>query len=180
MEAIQTNQNPMVFAGLGGNVYEWVKSVTKRIDTYSEAGLEQKIKDLKRNDPDEKYPSAMRLLREALYNKRQIWGVVETIKIVCASEFGIPYRDIDIKTKKREVVQARQVAHFICRNRTKLSLSEIGIRCGQKDHATVLFSYKTVKNLYQTDRNYRDVVNRILLRLDAEKLKEELLKQPKI
>ena len=56
-------------------------------------------------------------------------------------------KDITIKTRKREVVEARQIAHDTAKNKTSLSLAAIGWQIGRKDHATVLHSLKVVKNL---------------------------------
>ena len=58
-------------------------------------------------------------------------------KIVC-DYFGIPVDRISSKTRKREVVQARQLAMYFSKKLTKSSLASIGLQCGNKDHATVL------------------------------------------
>ena len=74
---------------------------------------------------------------------------------------------IDIKTRKREVVEARQIAMYVIKCRTKLSFAEIGGLCGGKDHATVLHSIKTVKNVCDTDRafNHKVIAIRDIIRL---------------
>ena len=65
------------------------------------------------------------------------------------------------KTRKREIVQARQLAMFFCKQLTKNSLANIGIHCGNKDHATVLHACKTVNNLIDTDKQFKAYVNDI-------------------
>ena len=62
------------------------------------------------------------------------------------------------KTRKREVVQARQIAMFYAKNMTKASLATIGAQCGGKDHATVLHAYRTVNNLIETDKQFRGYI----------------------
>jgi chromosomal replication initiation ATPase DnaA len=55
--------------------------------------------------------------------------------------------NISEKTRRREVVEARQIAMYAIKYRTRLSLAQIGAICGGKDHATVLHACKTVQNL---------------------------------
>jgi len=65
------------------------------------------------------------------------------------------------KTRKREIVQARQVAMYFSKNLTKSSLATIGAQIGGKDHATVLHACKTVNNLIDTDKRFRTQITEI-------------------
>ena len=65
------------------------------------------------------------------------------------------------KTRKREIVQARQIAMYLGRNLTKTSLAAIGAEIGGKDHATVLHACNTVSDLIETDRNFKQYVSDI-------------------
>ena len=65
------------------------------------------------------------------------------------------------KTRKREIVQARQIAMYLGRNLTKTSLAAIGSQIGGKDHATVLHACNTVTDLIETDRNFKQYVTDI-------------------
>lgn len=81
-------------------------------------------------------------------------------KVVC-DFFGLPLEQIKTKTRKREIVQARQLAMYFSKKHTKSSLATIGLQCGNKDHATVLHACKTVSNLIETDKNFEIYVNEI-------------------
>jgi len=81
-------------------------------------------------------------------------------KIVC-DYFGIPVDRISSKTRKREVVQARQLAMYFSKKLTKSSLASIGLQCGNKDHATVLHACRTVNNLIETDKKYKNNVDEL-------------------
>jgi chromosomal replication initiator protein len=81
-------------------------------------------------------------------------------KVVC-DFFGMPVDQINTKTRKREIVQARQLAMYFSKKHTKSSLATIGLHCGNKDHATVLHACKTVTNLIDTDKQFRGFVNEI-------------------
>jgi len=75
-------------------------------------------------------------------------------KVVC-DYFNLPLEAINSKTRKREIVQARQLAMFFSKKLTKSSLATIGLHCGNKDHATVLHACRTVNNLIDTDKQFR-------------------------
>jgi chromosomal replication initiator protein len=75
-------------------------------------------------------------------------------KVVC-DYFALPMEMLKSKTRKREVVQARQISMFFAKKMTKSSLASIGAHCGGKDHATVLHACRTVMNLSETDKQFR-------------------------
>lgn len=81
-------------------------------------------------------------------------------KAVC-DYLNVPSNQLTIKTRKREIVQARQIAMYFCKNMTKSSLSTIGAMIGGKDHATVLHAYKTISNLIETDKAFKCQIDEI-------------------
>jgi len=81
-------------------------------------------------------------------------------KIIC-DYFNISIDSINSKTRKREIVQARQLAMYFSKKHTKASLATIGLHCGNKDHATVLHACRTVNNLVETDKQFRIYVEEI-------------------
>jgi chromosomal replication initiator protein len=85
-------------------------------------------------------------------NKHEI--SIDFIQKQVSDYFGIPVDKINSKTRKREVVQARQLTMYFSKKYTKSSLSTIGLHCGNKDHATVLHACRTVSNLKETDKQF--------------------------
>ncbi len=81
-------------------------------------------------------------------------------KTVC-EYFKVKLEDIQSKTRKRDVVQARQLAMYFAKQYTKASLASIGTQIGKRDHATVLHACKTVKNLQETDKQFRGYIEDI-------------------
>ena len=60
------------------------------------------------------------------------------------------------KSRKRQIVQARQIAMYMSRNLIpSCSLSTIGAELGGKDHATVLHACTTVSDLVATDKTFK-------------------------
>lgn len=81
-------------------------------------------------------------------------------KVVC-DYFDMPLELLKSKTRKREVVQARQIAMYFSKCMTKSSLATIGLHCGGKDHATVLHACRTVNNLMDTDKRFKNYIEEL-------------------
>ena len=81
-------------------------------------------------------------------------------KIVC-DYFNLPMELLKSKTRKREVVQARQISMYFAKSLTKSSLATIGMHCGGKDHATVLHACRTVNNLIDTDKRFKGYITEL-------------------
>ena len=82
-------------------------------------------------------------------------------KNVC-EYFNITRDDLLSKSRKRQIVQARQISMYLCRNLiSNCSLATIGAETGGKDHATVLHACTTVTDLMSTDKTFRKYVNDI-------------------
>ncbi len=81
-------------------------------------------------------------------------------KMVC-EYYSITYDKLQAKTRKREIVQARQISMFLAKQFTKNSLKTIGDHFGGRDHTTVIHSCQTVKNLMDTDTLIREQVKEL-------------------
>lgn len=86
---------------------------------------------------------------------------IDYIQRTVSQYFDIPIEKLKSKSRKRETVQARQLAMYFSKQHTKSSLAVIGNKCGNKDHATVLHACKTVKNLIDTDKRLKKYVEDI-------------------
>jgi len=102
-----------------------------------------------------------RLMVEKLVSatKREI--TIDNIQKMVCDFYKIPIDLMHSKTRKREIVQARQVSMFFSKNLTKASLASIGSHIGGKDHATVLHACKTVNNLIDTDKHFRGQITEL-------------------
>lgn len=83
---------------------------------------------------------------------------IETIQKMVCDYFNLPYERLLQKTRKREIVQARQITMFLAKQFTKNSLKTIGEHFGGRDHTTVIHSCQTVKDLMDTDGLFRESV----------------------
>ena len=87
---------------------------------------------------------------------------METIISTVCEYFKITREMMLSKSRKRQIVQARQIAMYECRNLIQnCSLSTIGAELGGKDHATVLHACGIVNDLMSTDKSFRQWVEDI-------------------
>ncbi|HAM98320.1 MAG TPA: chromosomal replication initiator protein DnaA [Marinilabiliales bacterium] len=103
---------------------------------------------------------ARKMIDRLVKNTKRELSIDYIQKVVC-DFFNMPHDVINSKTRKREIVQARQIAMFFAKNLTKSSLATIGSQIGGKDHATVLHACKTVNNLMDTDKRFRGFIEDI-------------------
>ncbi len=89
--------------------------------------------------------------------KREI--SIDYIQKIVSSYFEIDVATLQSNTRKRHIVQARQLAMYFSKKMTKSSLASIGSQIGRRDHATVLHACKTVDNLADTDKQFRRYVD---------------------
>lgn len=103
---------------------------------------------------------AIRMINKLVNNtKREL--TIDYISKVVSDYFCIPVDSLSVKTRKREIVQARQIAMYFSKNLTQSSLASIGSQIGGKDHATVLHACRTVTNLKEIDKNFRLSIDEI-------------------
>jgi chromosomal replication initiator protein len=79
----------------------------------------------------------------------------------------VPETDIVSAKRGRRVVYARQIAMYLCRELTDLSLPAIAQGFGGRDHTTVLHAHRQVRNRMLTDESTRKLVEDIRTRLST-------------
>lgn len=99
------------------------------------------------------------------FEKRPV--TIESIVKTVADFYGVEVGSINTRSRKREVVQVRQVAMYLAKKYLDISTSKIGLYIGNRDHATVLHACKMVTNLTETDKQFRGELNRIEMLLQS-------------
>ncbi len=93
---------------------------------------------------------------------------VITVKMVqqaVAKHYKVSVADLRSKSRSAPIAFPRQVATFLTRNLTNLSLSDIGDAFGKRDHSTVIHSIGKISKLLDSDKNLRldiDYLTRLL------------------
>lgn len=147
-----------------GNVTEYIASnITQNIREL-EGALISMLAQSTLNHKEITVELASEMIDKLVKNTRRDITIDYIQKIVC-EYFGLPTDVLQTKTRKREIVQARQIAMYFSKGLTKSSLSTIGSVIGSKDHATVLHACKTVNNLMDTDKRFKSQIDDIEKRL---------------
>ena len=103
---------------------------------------------------------AKQMVERFVNNSNREITITYIINAVC-EEMGTSQADFFTKSRKRNIVQARQLSMYFSKKYTKAPLITIGEQCGGKDHATVIHALKTVANLLDTDKQFRAIADKI-------------------
>ena len=103
---------------------------------------------------------ARMIVNKVTHNESKPLGLEQIVDKVC-DYFSIEPAVIQTKTRKREVVRARQIAMYMAKKYTEFSSSRIGAVIGKKDHATVLHACKTIEDQLAVDKAFGQEVKEI-------------------
>jgi len=91
---------------------------------------------------------------------------IEDIVRIVSEASKVPEREIIGKSRKMELVEARQISMYLCRDIMGLSLNNIGIYFGGRDHTTVMHALKTIDNKRTSDVRFNRMVESLKQELD--------------
>lgn len=103
---------------------------------------------------------ANEVLHDLRYGASRLPNATEII-FTTAADYGFHPEEVTGPNRRRPLVACRQVAMYLCRDLTNLSLPKIGSAFGGRDHTTVIHSVAKVTSLMQTDREVYDRVCRL-------------------
>lgn len=103
---------------------------------------------------------AKRIVEQSIkFEKKKI--TIQSIQETISDFYDVRKELIQSKSRKREIVQARQVIMYFMKKHTELSLSQIGVQVGNRTHATVVHACNTVKNYVEVDKGFRSDIEEI-------------------
>jgi len=94
-------------------------------------------------------------------------NVISPTDIITATAqyFRLTVDDLYGSSRSQSVATARQIAMYLCRERTNLSLPKIGQLFGNRDHTTVMYAYKKISELMKERRSIYNQVSEITTQL---------------
>jgi chromosomal replication initiator protein len=92
---------------------------------------------------------------------------VEQIQKVVADHFGIPEEAMRVRKRTNSIAYPRQIAMFLAREYTGLSLTELGNRFGGRDHTTVMHAIDKISAARQADRELQQILQRLMHALNV-------------
>ncbi len=81
-------------------------------------------------------------------------SVEQVLAAVCAY-YNVSLEALVSSNREKSIAYPRQMAMYLARAETSASLPQIGLKLGNRDHSTVLYGYKKVKNLVETNASVR-------------------------
>ena len=103
---------------------------------------------------------AERIIRKAVRIENKPITIESIINKVC-ERYKFDESVLHSKSRKREIVQVRQIAMYLAKKHTENSASKIGHLIGNRDHATVLHACKIVKDLIEVDKTFKAEIDEI-------------------
>ena len=93
---------------------------------------------------------------------------IEQIQKAVTDYYVIKINSLLSKKRTKDIVLARQVAIYLSRELTDLSLTSIGEAFGRRDHTTIIHSYNKIKDKIKKDKGFKNIINN--LNLDIKKI----------
>jgi chromosomal replication initiator protein len=87
-------------------------------------------------------------------------------KVVC-EHFGIKLADMKAKKRTKEIALPRQIAMYLSKKLTSLSLNDIGKNFGGKDHATVIYACKQIEEKRSKDEGFHRMVEHLFRKIKS-------------
>jgi chromosomal replication initiator protein len=91
---------------------------------------------------------------------------IEQIQNKVCDYFNIPADLLRAKTRRQEIVVARQIAMFLAKELTHSSLKTIGLHFGGRDHSTVIHACQAIEEYLKTDQSYKQHVDNIRRKIE--------------
>ncbi|MFT3992904.1 MAG: chromosomal replication initiator protein DnaA [Dysgonomonas sp.] len=110
---------------------------------------------------------AKRVIGQAIKKIESKKITVNTIEAAVCEFYNIKSDLIHTASRKRQIVQARQVTMYLSKSHTEMSLAQIGALIGKKNHATVLHACRTVKEQMEVDKTFREEISEIEKKLKS-------------
>ncbi|MDR8392872.1 chromosomal replication initiator protein DnaA [Aliifodinibius sp. S!AR15-10] len=95
---------------------------------------------------------------------------IESIQNYVCEYFGIDTNKVREKTRKQEIVEARQIAMYLAKQFTDSSLKTIGLHFGGRDHSTVIHAIQTVEERMQTSPKHKRIVEELHQKIEVASL----------
>lgn len=106
--------------------------------------------------------SAQKIISDILNNDQPPPLTVEKIIEEVARTFGVTAEDIRSSKRNSNISKARQIAIYVVREITQLSMNLIGDEFGGRDHSTIVYAVKQVEKDMSKDTKVKSMVEDII------------------
>lgn len=168
---IQPPEYEMRIAILKNKAEEFGMTISNEIVEYIASNITSNIRELEGclikmlataslNSKDISLDLARKIVREIASDRKVNLSIDDITKIVC--EFlNVPENKVRDKTRKKEIVLARQLSMYFAKEYTKSSLKTIGLHFGGRDHSTVIHACNSIEVEMKDDLQLADLVSKL-------------------
>lgn len=107
-------------------------------------------------------------LKDILSSTKPVYITVDVVKEIVSKNFKIKMEDYNSKKRTRAIAYPRQIAMYLTRELTDLSLPKIGDEFGGRDHTTVIHACEKINKDIEDDVNLRKKIEHIIKELKGE------------
>ena len=118
------------------------------------------------NSKEINFELAKKTVKEIATDRKTSTLTIETITRVVCEHLSVAENKIRDKTRKKEIVLARQIAMYLAKNLTLSSLKTIGLHFGGRDHSTVIHACNTIEEYKVTDPSFGKILDEIKNKVD--------------
>lgn len=104
-------------------------------------------------------------LKDIISNKQNKNITIDIIQDIVSSYFNLRIEDLKSQRRTRNVAYPRQIAMYLSRKLTDMSLPKIGDEFGGRDHTTVIHAYEKISDTLNTDESLQHTINDITKKL---------------
>lgn len=108
---------------------------------------------------------AAEALKDIISNKQSKQITIDLIQDVVCNYYNLKMEDLKSARRTRNIAFPRQIAMYLCRNLTDMSLPKIGEEFGGRDHTTVIHAYDKISDNVKKDENLEDIINELIKRI---------------
>ncbi|HHV38364.1 MAG TPA: chromosomal replication initiator protein DnaA [Tepidimicrobium sp.] len=111
---------------------------------------------------------AKEALKDVISNDRPKEITVNSIKDIVSKDFNIKMDDFNSKKRTRAIAYPRQIAMYLTRELTDLSLPKIGDEFGGRDHTTVMHAYDKIESEIKESKKVKNRIDRLIKKIKGE------------
>lgn len=112
-------------------------------------------------------PLAVEALKDLIPNRQPKTVTVQTIQQLISEEYNVRLEDFAARKRTHSIAFPRQIAMYLSRKLTGLSLPKIGEEFGGRDHTTVMHAFNKIEELTETDQEFNKTIKRLSEKLQA-------------
>lgn len=108
---------------------------------------------------------ATEALKDIISNKQSKQITIDSIQEIVANYYNLRIEDFKSARRTRNVAFPRQIAMYLCRKLTDMSLPKIGEEFGGRDHTTVIHAYEKISDMLNNDESFQSTINDLIKKI---------------